>query len=692
MKSEISKENNNFSGNLSSDDGFIDYRSLFENLPGLYLVLNPEFKILQASDAYNKATFTKREDITGKYVFDVFPGRNETDNSARPLMKSLQFVVKNKKSHSMGFQRYDLSGKDGGFIERYWSPVNIPVLTAEGNIKYIIHRVEDITDFVSHPSLHSEDKKGSNEHKLEMEIEIMTRAEDMRRVNEELELIVEDRTKELRSINKNLADYKFALDASSIVVITDREGTIIHVNDNFCRTCKYNRDELIGSSHRMLNSGYHSKEFFRTMWDTVSSGKIWRGELRNKAKDGSFYWVDTVIIPFLDNTGKPNKYLAIRSNITDRVVSQQNLKASEENYRSLYENTIVALITVDIRSLKPVMVNETAARLFGYSSVADFLEYFDPTFHFIEHSDSIETWIHVWKGEGRESQVQQLKRIDGRAFWAKVFLNVNASGELAHCVVIDITHQIQTTEKLEEKVKELEKVNKELESFTFISSHDLQEPLRKVRNFVSVLLATENSNLSLDGQHYLKRLSETSQKMQLLIEDLLIYSRTRNATREFKRSCLDELIMEVLKEFAEQIRYKNAIIDSGHHCRTNVIPFQFRQLISNLISNSLKFSAPARQLRINILSEISFGHSIDPLLLPDKKYCHLRYSDNGIGFDPKYNERIFEIFERLNSSDLFPGTGMGLAICRRIAENHDGMIKASGQPDKGVIFDVYLAV
>jgi light-regulated signal transduction histidine kinase (bacteriophytochrome) len=254
------------------------------------------------------------------------------------------------------------------------------------------------------------------------------------------------------------------------------------------------------------------------------------------------------------------------------------------------------------------------------------------------------------------------------------------------------------------KNQELENQNNELASFAYVASHDLQEPLRKIQTFSSRILAKEEQNFSEAGRDYFTRIQSAATRMQKLIEALLSYSRTNTYNIILKPTDLNMVVAEVKKNLMYDIQEKNVLIESTELPVLNLVSMQFHQLLLNLISNSIKYSRPDTRPCIKISASLLTASDIlaaaadritshtdwpENSNLADK-FWKISVEDNGIGFKQEYAERIFELFQRLHGRTEYDGTGVGLAICKKIVQNHHGFISAYGQPGIGATFTIFL--
>ena len=255
----------------------------------------------------------------------------------------------------------------------------------------------------------------------------------------------------------------------------------------------------------------------------------------------------------------------------------------------------------------------------------------------------------------------------------------------------DITAEHLASIEMQERNLELERSNNELASFNHVASHDLQEPLRKIQTFISRFSDIDKANLSENARGYLTKIEDSSSRMRVLIDDLLLFSRTNKSEKVFNETNLNELLENSKQEFSQVISDKQATITSENLPTTNVITFQIQQLFNNLIGNSLKYSKVNVPVKIHITSEV-VTDSDYPILNSknNDKYYKIAFQDNGMGFEPEFSEKIFVLFNRLHPINEFPGTGIGLTICKKIAENHKGFLIAEGRPNEGATFILFL--
>lgn len=255
----------------------------------------------------------------------------------------------------------------------------------------------------------------------------------------------------------------------------------------------------------------------------------------------------------------------------------------------------------------------------------------------------------------------------------------------------DITRLKDYEKNLQQKIGELDRSNKELEEFAYIASHDLQEPLRKITAFSERLNERVGSELTPDGQLYLQRILAATQNMRLLIDNLLEFSRTSRHNDPLEKINLNLVLNEVLTDLELKIEETNTVIEYSSMPWIVAYHSQMKQLFTNLLSNAIKFKKAGQSPVIKIsCKEFLDIERMDRFLANDKKYFKIEISDSGIGFEQEYAAKIFQIFQRLHGKAEYPGSGIGLAICKKIVDNHKGLLFAESEPGHGALFSIVL--
>ena len=422
-------------------------------------------------------------------------------------------------------------------------------------------------------------------------------------------------------------------------------------------------------------------------------------------KDNSLHWIEVKGKVFYNKEKKPIRMIGTVRDITNEKHAEKELLEREQKFRLLADSLPEHIWTSDTEG----NLNYFNQSVFDYSGLT-LDQITEDGWIQIVHPDDREENINQWMNSiktGKDFLIEhRFRRFDGEFRWqlSRAIPQKDEHGNIRMWVgsSTDIQDQKMFLQELEKQVSErtaelarknvdLEKMNKELQSFAYISSHDLQEPLRKIQTFSSRIMDKELESLSERGKDYLMRMQNAANRMQTLIEDLLAYSRTSTGEQKFKKMKLSDVVAEVAEDLKEELEQKDAQLEVNAPCEVDIIHFQFRQLLINLIGNSLKFVKNDINPVIKISSIRKKGADFNnERLAKDKYYCRVRVEDNGIGFEPKHAELIFELFQRLYGKSEYKGTGIGLAIVKKIVENHNGIVIASGQKNQGATFDIYL--
>lgn len=554
---------------------------LFESAPGLYLVLTPDFTIVAASDAYLRATMTRREEILGRGIFEVFPDNPDDPKATgvRNLGASLDRVRQNRVPDAMAVQKYDIrqpESEGGGFEERFWSPVNSPVFGTNGEFAYIIHRVEDVTEFVR------------------------------RRLPEG-----HIRNEERALVSIALGAAPFVLEASQWLPQAAGATPLAYAESDALPQAESFREEC---HILVIDNNADMRAYLLQLLSPYSQVEA--------AEDGA-----AALAKVRD--GRVPDLI-----VSDMMIPGINGLALVRELRRDPRTSTLPIILLSARAGEE-------AKLTGLETGAD--DYLVKPFSARELLARVKTHL-------------EMARVRQKA--------MEAARDLA-----------ETRAAL---VAELEQRNKELEAFSYSVSHDLRAPLRHIDGFTGLLERHAEATLDDKGRRYLKTISEAAKQMGALIDDLLTFSRLGRAELRHVPVRLQDLVDEVRRILDPEIAGRAVVWAIGELPEVQGDPQLLRLVLQNLIGNALKYTRPRPEARIEIGARREDTETV----------CSIR--DNGVGFDMRYADRLFGVFQRLHTSAEFEGTGIGLATVRRIVHRHGGRVWADGGVDRGACFSFTL--
>lgn len=478
-------------------------------------------------------------------------------------------------------------------------------------------------------------------------------------------------------------------------------------------TLGYSLDEIY-SNPQILNDVMHPddlKMMNEANKDIYNKTKLESDyEYRVYTKSGEMRWWKDRGRPIFNEKGERIKWYGVIADVTQRRIADEDLieykNELEKNAEELavsYETTEAILDSIgDILIVvdddgKIVRVNESATAITGYAEK----ELIGQPASILSRNENL------LDKEAFEAMLRDGKLLDLETEFVckdNSGLHVSLSSSVlrnshkaAVIVAKDIRNRILAEENLKKYAQQLEQSNRELEDFAYVASHDLQEPLRKIQAFGDRLTRKFSGILPDEGKDYVSRMHSAAGRMQTLINDLLTFSRVSSKTQPFRSVNINVIASEVISDLEVRIEQTGATVEIGELPLIEADPVQMRQLFQNLIGNALKFHKPQEPPRIKVYSQMTnrahltdFSENTENVSNP--KFCKIVFSDNGIGFDEKYLDKIFTVFQRLHGRENYEGSGIGLSVCRKIVERHGGEITAKSSPEIGSQFFVTLPI
>jgi PAS domain S-box-containing protein len=490
---------------------------------------------------------------------------------------------------------------------------------------------------------------------------------------------------------RDLEFQKFALDQHVIVSISDSSGKIFYSNDKFSEISQYSREELLGKDHRILNSGYHPQAFFKGMWATISRGKVWRGEVRNRRKDGSYYWVDSTIVPFMDDDGKPLRYVAIRSDITASKSLGDQLLAQRAFYESVTETLGEGLYVQDADG-KCIYINSEGEKLLGWKRE----DLVGLPLHDIIHSRSAHGEVVAAHDCPIMNQVIKhgKAQMDDQVFICKdgsilpvIVLSraiYNTDGAIISTVSAfqDISSRKAADAALLQAKEMAERANKIKGDFLANMSHEIRTPMNGIVGMTDLALDTD---LNAEQREYISIVKSSAEALLSIINDILDFSKIESGKMDIDviYFSLGQMLRDTIKSLAPRAHQKNLelLLYIAPDVPDRIIcdPGRLRQVILNLVGNAIKFTQTG-EIELSVIK-------IEGALTGNAK---LKFSvrDSGIGISEEKFQSIFESFSQADTSTTrkYGGTGLGLTISTKIINLMGGKLDLKSKVGEGSTF------